>query len=106
MGFLNPKSMLKKISGKVAKAPGVGSIIGKVGSGGGGGVAGGVGGGVGGGVLGGALAQLANRRKKATGPVAKPRQAIAPITPARGGITLGGRKKAWGYKSKRRGFKG
>ena len=104
MGFLNPKSMLKKISGKVAKAPGVGSIVGKLG----GGVGGGVAGGVGGGVLGGAMAQLANRRKKATGPVAKPRQAIAPtpITPARGGITLGGRKKAWGYKSKRRGFKG
>ena len=94
MGFLNPKSMLKKISGKVAKAPGVGSIVGKVGSGGGGGV------------LGGALAQLANRRKKATGPVAKPRQAIAPITPARGGITLGGKGKMGGYKSKRRGFKG
>ena len=105
MGFLNPKSMLKKISGKVAKAPGVGSIVGKLGGGSGGGVAGGVGGG---GFFGGALAQLANRRKKATGPVAKPRQAIAPtpITPARGGITLGGRKKAWGYKSKRRGFKG
>lgn len=105
MGFLNPKSMLKKISGKVAKAPGVGSIVGKLGGGSGGGVAGGVGGG---GFLGGAMAQLANRRKKATGPVAKPRQAIAPtpITPARGGIRLGGKGKMGGYKSKRRGFKG
>ena len=48
------------------------------------------------------------RRKKAVAPVPKPRQTIAPapIIPARGGITLGGKGKMGGYKSKRRGFKG
>lgn len=55
-----------------------------------------------------AMKQLSGRRTKAVAPVAKPRQTIAPapITPARGGITLGGKGKMGGYKSRRRGFKG